>query len=118
VNNQQLPASTALPTGFLFLNYPHAPCGHRRGRIMGRAPGTQHHRRTEDQAGDQGAGVARETAGKLGLGTSILDASGFGDTKHHETGQVADSIDKSDGFAQVFLGHRFHIVNVLQERGH
>ena len=31
--------------------------------------------------GDQVA-IARETAGKLGLGTNILDAAGFSDTKH------------------------------------
>ncbi len=67
--------------------------------------------------GDQVA-IARETAGKLGLGTNILDAAGFGDTKHHETGQLAESIEKMDGFAQVFPEHKFHIVDVLQQRGH
>jgi H+-transporting ATPase len=67
--------------------------------------------------GDQLA-IARETAGKLGLGTNILDASGFGDTKHHETAQLAESIEKADGFAQVFPEHKFHIVDVLQQRGH
>ena len=67
--------------------------------------------------GDQLA-IARETAGKLGLGTNILDASGFGDTKHHETAQLAESIEKADGFAQVFPEHKFHIVDVLQKRGH
>jgi H+-transporting ATPase len=67
--------------------------------------------------GDQVA-IARETAGKLGLGTDILDASGFGDTKHHETDQLAESIEKADGFAQVFPEHKFHIVDALQHRGH
>jgi len=67
--------------------------------------------------GDQMA-IARETASKLGLGTHILDASGFGDTKHHETGQLAQSIEQADGFAQVFPEHKFHIVDVLQQRGH
>jgi H+-transporting ATPase len=67
--------------------------------------------------GDQLA-IARETAGKLGLGTNILDASGFGDTKHHETAQLAESIEKADGFAQVFPEHKFHIVDVLQQRRH
>jgi H+-transporting ATPase len=62
--------------------------------------------------------IARETAGKLGLGTNILDASGFGDTKHHETAQLAESIEKADGFAQVFPEHKFHIIDVLQQRGH
>jgi len=67
--------------------------------------------------GDQVA-IARETAGKLGLGNNILDASGFGDTKHHETAKLAESIEKADGFAQVFPEHKFHIVDVLQQRGH
>jgi H+-transporting ATPase len=67
--------------------------------------------------GDQVA-IARETAGKLGLGTNILDAGGFGDTKHHETAKLAESIEKADGFAQVFPEHKFHIVDVLQQRGH
>jgi len=62
--------------------------------------------------------IARETAGKLGLGENILDASGFGDTEHHETAQLAKSIEKADGFAQVFPEHKFHIIDVLQQRGH
>jgi H+-transporting ATPase len=62
--------------------------------------------------------IARETAAKLGLGTNILDASGFGGTKHHETAQLAQSIEQADGFAQVFPEHKFHIVDVLQQRGH
>jgi len=62
--------------------------------------------------------IARETAGKLGLGTNILDASGFGGTRQHETAQLAESIEKADGFAQVFPEHKFHIVDVLQQRGH
>jgi H+-transporting ATPase len=67
--------------------------------------------------GDQLA-IGRETAGQLGLGTNILDASGFGDTRHHETAQLAESIEKADGFAQVFPEHKFHIVEVLQQRKH
>ena len=55
---------------------------------------------------------------KLGLGTNILDAGGLGDVKHQETAQVAESIEKADGFAQVFPEHKFHIVDVLQQRGH
>ncbi|HXV26377.1 MAG TPA: plasma-membrane proton-efflux P-type ATPase [Alphaproteobacteria bacterium] len=62
--------------------------------------------------------IARETAAKLGLGTNILDASGFGDTKRQETAELAESIEKADGFAQVFPEHKFHIVDVLQRRGH
>ena len=67
--------------------------------------------------GDQIA-IARETSKQLGLGTNILDASGFGDMKAHETAQAAEAIEKADGFAQVFPEHKFHIVDVLQQRGH
>ncbi len=62
--------------------------------------------------------IAQETARKLGLGTHILDAGGFGDTRHHETARLADAIEGADGFAQVFPEHKFHIVDVLQQRGH
>ena len=62
--------------------------------------------------------IARETAKKLGMGVNILDAGGFGDTKHHETAQLAESIEKADGFAQVFPEHKFHIIDVLQKSGH
>jgi len=67
--------------------------------------------------GDQVA-IARETAQKLGMRTNILDASSFGITKHHETGQLAESIQDADGFAQVFPEHKYHIVEVLQKLGH
>jgi H+-transporting ATPase len=67
--------------------------------------------------GDQLA-IGRETAGQLGLGTNILDASGFAGTRHHETAQLAESIEKADGFAQVFPEHKFHIVDVLQRNNH
>jgi len=62
--------------------------------------------------------IAKETAKKLDMGTNILDAGGLGDVKHDETTEVAESIDKADGFAQVFPEHKFHIVDVLQKRGH
>jgi H+-transporting ATPase len=67
--------------------------------------------------GDQAA-IARETARQLGMGTNILDASGLGDAKRQETAQSAEAIEKADGFAQVFPEHKFHIVDVLQRRGH
>jgi len=67
--------------------------------------------------GDQVA-IAKEIGKQLGLGTNIMDASVFDETKHHETGQLADTIEKADGFAQVFPEHKYHIVDVLQQRGH
>ena len=67
--------------------------------------------------GDQAA-IAKETARQLGLGTSILDASGLGDAKHDATDQEAESIEAADGFAQVFPEHKFYIVKTLQARDH
>ena len=62
--------------------------------------------------------IAKETAKKLAMGANILDAAALGDSKKEETAQVAESIEKADGFAQVFPEHKFHIVDVLQKRGH
>ena len=62
--------------------------------------------------------IAVETAKKLGMGTNILDASGFGDTKHQASAKLVKEIESADGFAQVFPEHKFHIVEVLQKHGH
>ena len=62
--------------------------------------------------------IAKETAKKLDMGNNILDAASLGDSKKQETAEVAESIDNADGFAQVFPEHKFHIVDVLQKRGH
>ena len=62
--------------------------------------------------------IAKETAAKVGLGTDILDAAGLGDAKKDETAAVAESIETADGFAQVFPEHKYHIIDVLQQRGH
>ena len=67
--------------------------------------------------GDQLA-IGREIAEQLGMGMNILNAEGFADTLHHESAQLVASIEKADGFAQVFPEHKFHIVDVLQQRGH
>ena len=62
--------------------------------------------------------IAKETATKVGLGANILDASNLGDSTKTESDAVASSIETVDGFAQVFPEHKFHIVDVLQGRGH
>jgi H+-transporting ATPase len=62
--------------------------------------------------------IAKETATKVGLGTDILDAAALGDTKKNESAAVAESIEAADGFAQVFPEHKYHIIDVLQKRGH
>ena len=67
--------------------------------------------------GDQLA-IAKETAKTLGMGTNILDAKTLGDSKKQESAAVIESIEKADGFAEVFPEHKFHIVDVLQKRDH
>jgi len=62
--------------------------------------------------------IAQETARTLGMGTDILDAAGLGDANREETDATTESIEKADGFAQVFPEHKFHIVDVLQQHGH
>jgi H+-transporting ATPase len=62
--------------------------------------------------------IAKETAKTLGMGTNILDAGTLGDSKKQESAAVIESIEKADGFAQVFPEHKFHIVDVLQKHDH
>jgi H+-transporting ATPase len=65
--------------------------------------------------GDQIA-IARETARQLGLGTDILDASCL--TVNDKAALSIAEVEKADGFAQVFPEHKFHLVDMLQRRGH
>jgi H+-transporting ATPase len=67
--------------------------------------------------GDQVA-IAKEIGRQLDLGTNIMDASVFDETKQHEVGRLADAIEQADGFAQVFPEHKYNIVDVLQQREH
>ncbi len=62
--------------------------------------------------------IARETAKALDMGSNILDGATLGGSRHTETEAVARSIEDADGFAQVFPEHKFHIVDLLQKRGH
>ena len=67
--------------------------------------------------GDQVA-IATEIAGQLGLGTHILDATLLAQPPPHQTGQLTDTIEQADGFAQVFPEHKYAIVEALQKQGH
>ena len=62
--------------------------------------------------------IAEETAKKLGMDANILDASILGDENRKETAAISKSIEQADGFAQVFPEQKFHIVDILQKRGH
>jgi H+-transporting ATPase len=67
--------------------------------------------------GDQAA-IAKEIAGQLDLGTNILEAGILDEARHAEGWQIAQEIERADGFAQVFPEHKFHIVEELQKRNH
>ncbi len=58
--------------------------------------------------------IAREIAGKVGLGTNIVSA------REVFSGNRSDNsrIITADGFAEVFPEHKFKIVQVLQRAGH
>jgi H+-transporting ATPase len=62
--------------------------------------------------------IATETARNLGMGTDILDAASLGDTTRSETTAMSKAVEGADGYAQVFPEHKYHIVDVLQRRGH
>ena len=67
--------------------------------------------------GDQLA-IAQETSRQLGLGTNILDATVLRDSKDQQSEQSVASIEKADGFAQVFPEDKYNIVDVLEKHGH
>ena len=62
--------------------------------------------------------IATETAKTLEMGTNVLDATSLRDSTHTETSAMSQSIEDADGYAQVFPEDKYHIVDVLQRRGH
>jgi len=67
--------------------------------------------------GDQEA-IGRETASKLSIGNDILNAGIFENAKHHHKGQLEDRIEKANVFTEVYPEHKYHIVDVLQQKKH
>ncbi len=59
--------------------------------------------------------IAKEIAHEVNLGTNIALPSSFLDKHEREAGRV---VEEADGFAEVFPEHKFHIVELLQNRGH
>ena len=60
--------------------------------------------------------IAREIAGKVGLGQNIVSAREV--FIHDDTAGDDARIEQADGFAEVFPEHKFKIVQVLQRAGH
>jgi H+-transporting ATPase len=64
--------------------------------------------------GDHSA-IAKEIAKTVNLGTNILPASSFLDKPDREAQNIVES---ADGFAQVYPEHKYHIVELLQNKEH
>jgi len=65
--------------------------------------------------------IAREIAGKLGIGKNIHVAAELLKKGRPEPARVSDlgkQAEAADGFAQVFPEHKYGIVKALQARGH
>ena len=65
-------------------------------------------------------GIARETSRQLGLGTNVYNAErlGLGGGGDMPGSEVYDFVEAADGFAEVFPQHKFHVVEILQQRGY
>jgi H+-transporting ATPase len=70
-------------------------------------------------SGKNGAGdhvaIAQEIAREVHLGTDIQLVAAFLDKPDRVAGRV---VEEAEGFAQVFPEHKYHIVELLQARGH
>ena len=62
--------------------------------------------------------IAREIAGKLGLGRNIRNAERLLSEGRSADDDLAARTEAADGFAQVFPEHKFRIVQALQDKGH
>ncbi|KAI8372494.1 plasma-membrane proton-efflux P-type ATPase [Blakeslea trispora] len=66
--------------------------------------------------GDQGI-IAKEVAGRLGMGKNILEVDELIDPSKSEK-EISDACLYSDGFARVVPEHKYRVVELLQERGY
>ena len=63
--------------------------------------------------------IAREIAGRLGIGRRIVAAGDVFRAQGAPSGPpLVDSVEGADGFAQVFPEHKYGIVKALQEANH
>ncbi len=59
--------------------------------------------------------IAKEVSKQVNLGTNIVTPESFVNESDRKAKRV---IEKTDGFAEVFPEHKYHIVELLQEMGH
>lgn len=59
--------------------------------------------------------IAKQIAGKLGVGSNIVVSSGIIGKDDPETIKL---VENADGFAEVYPEHKYHIVELLQEKDH
>ncbi|NOY61331.1 MAG: plasma-membrane proton-efflux P-type ATPase [Calditrichaeota bacterium] len=59
--------------------------------------------------------IAKETAQKVSLGTNMMPAASILNKPDREAQRI---IEEADGFAQVYPEHKYHIVELLQGKGH
>lgn len=59
--------------------------------------------------------IAREIANEVNLGDNIILSTDFIDKPDRNAVKI---VEQSDGFAQVFPEHKYHIVELLQQKGH
>ncbi|WP_287586695.1 plasma-membrane proton-efflux P-type ATPase [Candidatus Borrarchaeum sp.] len=59
--------------------------------------------------------VAKEIAHQVNLGTNIMPSSSFLNKSDREATRI---IENADGFAEVFPEHKYHIVELLQNKDH
>jgi H+-transporting ATPase len=59
--------------------------------------------------------IAKEIARQINLGSNIMPASSILDKPDREAQRIIEDVD---GFAQVFPEHKYHIVELLQNKGH
>jgi H+-transporting ATPase len=59
--------------------------------------------------------IAKEISRQVGLKQNIMLAESFMDLHDREAEEI---VENADGFAQVFPEHKYHIVELLQHKGH
>ena len=59
--------------------------------------------------------IAKEISKQVNLGTNIIIPENFVDKPDRK---AKKAVEETDGFAEVFPEHKYHIVELLQEKGH